>query len=78
VEFVNVDESTGKQGEEQTEVPRPTVYALSVVRPLACGVPQVQGLSHLLQDLGERRQNPGSEKGKLVIPGRADRPQPLR
>jgi hypothetical protein len=48
VERVNVDDSVGKQGQEETEVPGQAVHALRAVWPVEGRLSEVQDLPHLL------------------------------
>jgi hypothetical protein len=48
VERVNVDDSIGKQGQEEAEVSGQTVYALRAVWPIEGGLSEVQDLPYLL------------------------------
>jgi hypothetical protein len=63
---LNVDEGAGKQGQEETEIPKPGVYALPDLWTQPCGVSEVQDLPDLFQDHGERGKDSGREEGKLV------------
>jgi hypothetical protein len=63
---MNVNESTGKQGKKEAEVPCQGIYPLRALRQSQSRLSQVQDMPDLFQNLGERGQNTGSEKSQLV------------
>jgi hypothetical protein len=66
LECVDVDKGVGKQGERKAQVSREAVHAMRAVRQVARGLPEIQDLQDMFQDAGERRQDSGCAKGKLV------------
>jgi hypothetical protein len=65
-ERIDVDQSIRVQAKTKTEVSGPGLHPLPDLRQVARGVPQVQSMPDLFQNLGERRQDTGREEGQLV------------
>jgi len=65
-EALNGDNSYKTKSGERTEIQGAWLHAMSVVWQTSRGISQVQDMSYMFSDIGQRRQDPRSQKGQLV------------